>query len=152
VARAVAAGQPEAAEPDKGCSLAGRTQSAAGVISERILAMRFLMLIWAESSAASGDQTDYDVWAAFDDRARAAGVFVNNGALQPAATDARLVRTTLSGHDLADAVERRPFTEGAAQIEAFYLMECPDIETAQHWANQLPTYGQIEVRPLIDFG
>lgn len=114
--------------------------------------MRFLMLIWAESNAASGDQADFDVWATFDERARAAGVFVDNGALQPAATDARLVRTTLSGHDLADAVKQRPFTEGAAQIEAFYLMECPDIEAAQRWANELPTYGWVEVRPLIDFG
>lgn len=113
--------------------------------------MRFLMLLWAEASAASGDQDDFDVWTAFDDKAKTAGVFVDNGALQPAATDARLVRTKLAGHPLDGAVDRRPFTAGPTQVEAFYIMECEDLETALQWANDLPTYGVVEVRPLIDY-
>lgn len=113
--------------------------------------MRFLMLLWAEADAASGGQEDFDVWTVFDGKAKAAGVFVDNGALQPAATEARLIRTKISGHSLGDAVDRRPFTEGATQIEAFYIMECEDLETALRWANDLPTYGVVEVRPLIEF-
>ncbi len=113
--------------------------------------MRFLMLLWAEADAASGGQEDFDVWTAFDAKAKDAGVFADNGALQPAAADARLVKTKIAGHSLGDAVERRPFTEGATQIEAFYIMECEDLETALQWANDLPTYGVVEVRPVIDF-
>lgn len=114
--------------------------------------MRFLMLMWAEADAASGDQADFDVWVEFDRKARDAGVFVDNGALQPAATDARLVRTRIAGHELPGAVEDRPFTAWRTQIEAFYMLECDDLDTALRWANDLPTYGQVEVRPLIDFG
>ena len=113
--------------------------------------MRFLLLIWTETNAAGGDQGDIDAWTAFDERAKAAGVFVDSGALQPAASDARLVRTKLAGHALDGAIERRPFTHGNTQIEAFYIMECDDLETALQWANDLPTYGVVEVRPLIKF-
>jgi hypothetical protein len=30
-------------------------------------------------------------------------------------------------------------------------MECDDMDTAIGWANQLPTYGLVEVRELIDY-
>ena len=109
------------------------------------------MLMWAQADAASGDEADFQVWADFDAQARAAGVFVDNGALQPAASQARLVRTAIDGHRLPDAVQTRPFTEGPTQIEAFYMMECADIDEATIWANRLPTYGHVEVRELMVF-
>ena len=114
--------------------------------------MRYLLLMWADVDAAGGDQSDMDAWIAFDQKAREAGVFVDNGALQPALTEARLVQTRIDGHELPEAVERRPLAAGRPQIEAYYILECPDIETAVGWANDLPTYGQVEVRELIDFG
>ncbi len=113
--------------------------------------MRFLLLMWTETNAAGGDQSDIDAWTAFDEKAKAAGVYVDNGALQPAATEARLVRTKLAGHALDGAVDRRPYSAGSTQIEAFYIMECENLETALRWANDLPTYGMVEVRPLIEF-
>ena len=112
--------------------------------------MRFLMLIWAEQSAAGGDQGDFDAWAAYDARVREAGVFVDNGALQPAATTARLVRPRIAGPVRDDANEVRPYSSGPAQIEAFYLLECEDLDAALRWADDLPTYGRVEVRELID--
>jgi hypothetical protein len=107
------------------------------------------MLLWAEADAASGGEEDVQVWADFDANAKAEGVFIENGALVPAATEARLVRTSLGGVDLADAVQRHPFTQGARQIEAFYLMECKDLDEAIVWANRLPKYGYVEVRELL---
>ena len=43
--------------------------------------MRYLMLMWAGADAASGDASDFQAWVDFDDRVRAAGAFVLNGAL-----------------------------------------------------------------------
>lgn len=107
------------------------------------------MLMWADADAASGDESDFQAWATFDKQVKAAGAFVMNGALTPAASDARLVRTAIAGHRMPDAVERKPFADGHQQIQAFYLMDCEDMDAALEWANRLPTYGYVEVRELI---
>jgi hypothetical protein len=109
------------------------------------------MLMWAEADAASGDGLDVQAWIDFDAKAKEAGVFVDNGALAPAASEARLVKTGIAGVDLPDAVDRHPFAEGKRQIEAFYLMECPSLDDALDWANRLPTYGLVEVRELLTY-
>jgi hypothetical protein len=113
--------------------------------------MKYLMLMWGEVDATTGGDADFQAWADFDEQVKAAGVFVANGALQPAASHARVVLTQISGHALPSATEQRPFTAGARQIQAFYLMECDSIEAAAEWANRLPTYGEVEVRELIEF-
>jgi hypothetical protein len=113
--------------------------------------MQFLMLMWADADATSGDESDYAAWAEFDEQVKAAGAFIANGALQPAATEARLVQTAIAGHQLPDAVERKPFVAGERQIQAFYLMQCGDLDAALEWANRLPTYGYVEVRELLQF-
>jgi hypothetical protein len=76
---------------------------------------------------------------------------VLNGALAPAATDARLVQTAIAGYRLDGAVERRPFVDGERQVQAFYIVELPDIDAAVEWANKLPTYGYVEVRELLQY-
>jgi hypothetical protein len=113
--------------------------------------MRYLMLMWADADAASGDESDFQAWAEFDEQVKAAGAFVLNGALTPAAAEARLVQTAIAGHAIGDAVERRPFTEGKRQIQAFYIMDLPSMDAALEWANRLPTYGFVEVRELLQF-
>jgi hypothetical protein len=113
--------------------------------------MRYLMLMWAEADAASGDESDLRVWQDFDQQVRAAGAFVFNAALAPAASEARLVQTAIAGHELGEAVQRRPFAQGKQQIEAFYIMELPNMDEALQWAHKLPTYGYVEVRELLEF-
>jgi len=113
--------------------------------------MRYLMLMWADAVATSGDESDFQVWAEFDAQVKAAGAFVLNGALAPASTGARLVQTAIAGHAIDEAVERRPFAEGERQIQAFYIMELPTMDAAVGWANRLPTYGCVEVRELLQF-
>ncbi len=113
--------------------------------------MRFLMLMWADTDATGGDESDLQAWVDFDEQVKAAGAFVLNGALTPAATEARLVRTAIAGHPLDGAVDRRPFADGERQIQAFYIMECPSMDAALEWANRLPTYGYVEVRELLQF-
>jgi hypothetical protein len=113
--------------------------------------MRYLMLMWADADATSGNESDLRAWLDFDERVKANGAFVVNGALAPASTDARLVQTAIAGHALDRAVERRPFAEGDRQIQAFYIMDLPNMDTALEWANKLPTYGYVEVRELLQF-
>ncbi len=113
--------------------------------------MRYLMLMWADADAAGGDESDMQAWVDFDEQVKAAGAFVLNGALAPAASEARLVQTSIAGHVLDGAVERRPLVEGKRQIQAFYIMECDDIDNATEWANKLPTYGYVEVRELLQY-
>jgi hypothetical protein len=45
--------------------------------------MRYLMLMWADADATSGDESDFQAWAEFDAQVKAAGAFVLNGALTP---------------------------------------------------------------------
>ncbi len=113
--------------------------------------MQHLMLMWADADAASGGEADFQAWADFDEQVRGAGAFVANGALKPAATEARLVRTAIPDHPMEDAVERKPFVSGERQIQACNIMECDDINAAVAWANRLPTYGSVEVRELIQY-
>jgi hypothetical protein len=113
--------------------------------------MRYLMLMWADADATSGDESDFQAWAEFDAQVKAAGAFVLNGALTPASTGARLVQTAIAGHAIDHAVERRPFTEGKRQIQAFYIMDLLTMDAALEWANRLPTYGYVEVRELLQF-
>jgi hypothetical protein len=113
--------------------------------------MRYLMLMWADADATSGGESDFQAWLEFDAQVKAAGAFVLNGALAPAAAGARLVQTAIAGHALDEAVGRRPFAEGQRQIQAFYIMDLPDMDAALEWANRLPTYGCVEVRELLRF-
>jgi hypothetical protein len=113
--------------------------------------MRYLMLMWADADASGGDESDLQAWVDFDEQVKTAGAFVLNGALTPALSDARLVQTAIAGHTLDGAVERRPFANGERQIQAFYIMELPNMDAALEWANKLPTYGYVEVRELLQF-
>jgi hypothetical protein len=113
--------------------------------------MKYLMLMWGEVDATTGGEQDFGAWVDFDAQVKAAGAFVLNGALQPAASHARVVRTQISGRALPDAAQARPERPGPRQIQAFYLMECDDMDAAVAWANRLPTHGEVEVRELIDF-
>ena len=63
--------------------------------------MRYLMLMWADADAASGDESDFQAWADFDEQVKTAGVFVLNGALTPASASARLVQTAIAGRQPA---------------------------------------------------
>ena len=120
-------------------------------VTDLVWRMRYLMLMWADNDATGGDESDLQAWVDFDEQVKAAGAFVLNGALAPAASEARLVQTAIAGHDLDGAVERRPFAPGERQIQAFYIMECESIDAATAWANKLPTYGYVEVRELLQY-
>ena len=43
--------------------------------------MRYLMLMWADADAASGDESDFQAWADFDEQVKGSGAFVLNAVL-----------------------------------------------------------------------
>src|SRR2546421_7252912 len=101
--------------------------------------MRYLMLMWADADAASGDESDLQAWVEFDAQVKAAGAFVLNGALAPAASEARLDQTAIAGHDLGEAVARQALAGGQQQIHAFYILHLPHIDAAVQRARRLRT-------------
>ena len=108
------------------------------------------MLMWTDRDAAGGDAADIAVWTQYEEKVRAAGVFVDRGALQPPA-QATLVRPTITDPSPDEELRPGTFADGTAQIQAFYLLDCADLDEAHRWARELPTYGTVEVRPLLDF-
>ena len=73
-----------------------------------------------------------------------------NRALEPPAR-ARLVRPDIARPAPDEAVVDGTVMPGANQIQAFYLIDVPDVDTALAWAKRLPTYGTVEVRVLLDY-
>ena len=108
------------------------------------------MLMWSDTDADSGDDADISVWAQYEEKVRAAGVFVDRGALQPPG-QSKLVRPTIAEPDAGDEVRDGTFASGGAQVQAYYLLDCADLDEALRWARELPTYGTVEVRALLDY-
>ena len=80
--------------------------------------------------------------------AKAAGVWVFNGALHPAST-ATVVRAKDGEMLLTDG----PYVDGKEHIGGFLVIEAPDLDAALEWARKtaqaIPTL-PIEVRPFQD--
>lgn len=91
--------------------------------------MKALMLMWNDTDASGAQQADFDAWTEFDQSVRAAGVYVANGAFEPP-PQAKLVRPELSKPAPGDEVVDGTFSAGATQIQAFYLLDCGDIDEA----------------------
>jgi hypothetical protein len=88
-----------------------------------------------------------DVYALIDE-AKAAGVWVFNGALHPPTT-----ATVVRYKDGESLVTDGPYTEGKEHIGGFLVIEAPDLDVALEWARKtaraIPTL-PIEVRPFQD--
>ncbi len=113
--------------------------------------MKYLMLMWVENDAAGGTQEDIDAWAAFESEAKSANVLVMGSALQPAAKTSKLVSSAASNSRGSKEVSSGTFSYTKGQIEAFYILDCHDENHATTWAQKLPTWGVVEVRPFLEY-
>jgi hypothetical protein len=45
-----------------------------------------------------------------------------------------------------------PFVETKEFLGGYYILDCPDLDTALEWAARMPNihYGSTEVRPVLD--
>ncbi len=86
-------------------------------------------------------------YAAFDEAARAAGVYVDSHRLQPIST-----ATTVRVRDGKSLITDGPFAETKEQFGGYYLLDVEDLDAALEWAARIPsaTYGSVEVRPIWD--
>lgn len=115
--------------------------------------MKFLALIYATEGTEPQPGTPEfgpfmkgyeDASAAYQkDNAMLAGE-----ALLPVAT-AKSVRIRNGKAEVMDG----PFAETKEQLGGFYLLDCPDMETAVNYAKLIPSadHGTVEVRPVMTF-
>lgn len=115
--------------------------------------MKYMALIY--SSASSGDDPvpgtpEFDAymapWIALDQRLREDGVFVAGEALMPVET-ATSLRIRGGKTETMDG----PFAETKEQLGGFYILDCPDLDTALKYAAMIPVagHGTIELRPVM---
>lgn len=112
--------------------------------------MKYMCLIYTDPSVTPpmGD-TMNDAYFALNRRMKEAGVMVAGDALHPSAT-------ATSVRKRGDRVETMdgPFAETREHLGGYYIIDCPDLDQALHWAAQIPgaAYGTVEVRPVVVFG
>ena len=114
--------------------------------------MRYLALIYGPEAdpgtftpeAFEAMMVEYD---AFGKSAEAAGVLRGGEPLQPAA-----MATTIRIRDGQRTTTDGPFAETHEVLGGYYVLECPDLDEAIHWASQIPgaRLGSVEVRPIME--
>ncbi len=115
--------------------------------------MKFLLLMWTEDVPAGQDQADgfgtaadYQAWADYQTRLQESGAYVESGELEPVRSAVH-VRPALAGPGDADHS-----ATGSLHVSGFYLVDVADEQAALALARDMPLYGTVEVRPLVDYG
>ena len=111
--------------------------------------MRYLALIYSEESAEPEPMTPEGMapWIKFGEEATARGANPVGDALQPTST-----ATTVRVRDGKTMTTDGPFAETKEVLGGYYMLECPDLDTAIELAAKIPAaeYGSIEVRPIME--
>lgn len=86
-------------------------------------------------------------FGAYTEGLQAAGVLVAGDALEGAE-----IATTLRERDGEVQITDGPFAETKEYLAGYYLLDCPDLDTALDHASRIPNigYGSVEVRPVWD--
>jgi hypothetical protein len=116
---------------------------------------QYMLLIYEDSSTAPARDSEqarqeFAEYGTFTEDIRDRGLFVSGAPLQTSDT-ATTVRVNGSG----DAVlSDGPFAETKEWLAGYYMLECPDLDTATEQAARIPAarHGAIEVRPVMDLG
>jgi hypothetical protein len=113
--------------------------------------MKYLLLIAEEEGIRSqwseqDQQADMQKWFEFTTEVQEAGAYVDGQALHDTST-ATTVRVN-SGEVLTTD---GPFAETKEIINGYYLVDVDDLDAAIAWAAKIPTFGAVEVRPVIEF-
>ena len=111
--------------------------------------MKYLLLMYANESEAPKTPEELQAlapaWYAYMGDAKAAGVLLDNGGLEPGST-----ATTVRIRNGKTLTTDGPCAETHEQLGGYSVIECKDLDAAIGWAAKIPTakYGSIEVRPL----
>jgi hypothetical protein len=112
--------------------------------------MQYLLLIYTEevdpASIPSADQAaELDAYRAFTQEVTERGYMRGGDALEPTST-----ATTVRVREGRTLISDGPFAETKEALGGYYLVDCPDLDTALELAAKLPAAasGSIEIRPV----
>ena len=114
----------------------------------------YMLLIYEDGTSAPAPDSpqamaEFGEYNVFTEDVRKKGQFVSGAPLQTSDT-ATTVRVNGNGGDpvLSDG----PFAETKAWLAGFYVLDCPDLDTATAQAARIPAarHGAIEVRPVME--
>jgi hypothetical protein len=111
--------------------------------------MKYLLLMYANASEAPSSpeelQAIAEAWNAYMADAKAAGVLLSNGGLDPGATP-----TTVRIRNGKTLTTDGAVAETHEQVGGYSLLDCKDLAEAIRWAEKIPTakYGSVEICPL----
>jgi hypothetical protein len=117
--------------------------------------MQYILLIYNNESEMPAPPTDpaamaeyMKPWDDYTAELQKAGVMLGANALQPTAT-----ATTVSASAGKPVLTDGPFAETKEQLGGYYLVDCPDLDSALKWAAKCPAVhtGRVEVRPVANF-
>jgi len=112
--------------------------------------MKYAALIYADEATAPRPGTpEWDTliegYGKVSERFAADGVMVSGEPLDEVAT-----ATTVSVRGGKTEVMDGPFAETKEQLGGFYILDCPDLDTAIKYAAMIPSadHGRVELRPI----
>lgn len=111
---------------------------------------RYMVLIYVPSDrdpSPAEMEADMPRWLAYTESLKDAGVFVAGDPLHGVET-ATTVRERGGELQVTDG----PFADTKEWLGGYYILDCPDLDTALAHAGRIPSaaYGSTEVRPIAE--
>lgn len=111
--------------------------------------MRYMLLIYGPEMgpAEDGQMPDIQPWTAYTQWLVDTGIYKAGDPLAPSTT-----ATTVRLQDGKRLMMDGPFAETKEVLGGYYIVDCPDLDTALEAAARCPgaAIGTIEVRPIFD--
>jgi hypothetical protein len=110
----------------------------------------YMLLLYAgDADPAEREEREAEMplWVEFTESLREAGLLVGTDRLHP--VDAA---TTVRVRDGETEITDGPFATTKEYLGGYYILDCPDLDTALKHAARVPLarYGSVEVRPIMD--
>jgi hypothetical protein len=114
---------------------------------------QYMLLIYDDPSSSPAPdspqaQQEFAEYGTFSEDINKRGLFVSGAPLQTTET-ATTVRVNGTGEAM---LTDGPFADTKEWLAGYYLLECPDLDTATQQAARIPAarHGSIEVRPVME--
>jgi hypothetical protein len=109
---------------------------------------QYMLLLYPPVEAPPADDPGMQIsrWIEYGQSLRDAGVLVADHRL-----DRPELATTVRVRDGETLITDGPFAETSEYLAGYYLLDCPDLDTALAHAARVPNahYASIEVRPVL---
>lgn len=113
--------------------------------------MQYMLLIYDDPGTSPAQdspeaQGEYGEYMKFSQAVAEKGLMVSGAPLEPVDT-----ATTVRVHSGETVLSDGPFAETKEWLAGYYLLDCPDLDTAVEHAARIPAarHGAIEVRPVM---